>query len=168
MALIYKKPPPTLLNKPWNEKNLLKETYKMQNKDTCFKMKAEIHIDNGKLGVKFIVDKTISNFNNGAKKIHLNWTTSFKEFENVLEGQYKTSRKQVIHDHFIPEPVNPAMVSLKQDCLKEENFCCAIELFLKKALHNKKPWDCLYIYLAPGGNYNVRKVFVTKPLNHLY
>ncbi len=40
MAMIYKKPPLALYNKGWNEKTLPKETSKMQNKDTRFKMKA--------------------------------------------------------------------------------------------------------------------------------
>ena len=140
----------------------------MQNKDPRFdKLKAEIHIDSGRLGVKFTVDKTIPDFNKGAEKIHLDWTTSFEEFENILEEQYKTAWKQVMHDHF-PEPVNAAMVPTKHDCSLEENFCRAIELFLKKALHEEKPRDRQYIYLQPGGNYNVRKALATKPLDHLH
>ncbi len=75
--------------------------------------------------------------------------------------------KQVMHDHF-PEPVNAAMVPTEHDCLPEENFCRAIELFLKKALHEEKPPDCQYIYLAPGGDYNIRKALATKPLDHLH
>ena len=90
MALIYKKPPPALLEKSFDKKNLPKEMYKMQNKDPCFnKLKAEIHINSGRLGIEFTVNKTIPDFNKGAKKIHLDWTNSFEEFENVLEGQYK-------------------------------------------------------------------------------
>jgi hypothetical protein len=49
-----------------------------------------------------------------------------------------------------------------------ENFCRAIELFLKKALHKEKPRDRQYIYLVPGGDYNVRKALATKPLDHLH
>ena len=168
MASIYKKPPLAFLEKSFDEKNLPKETYKMQNKNPRFnKLKAEIHVDSGGLGVEFTVNKTISDFNKGIKKIHLDWTNSFKEFENVLEGQYKTAWKQVMHDHF-PEPVDSAMVPSEQDRLLEENFCRAIELFLKKALHEEKPRDCQYIYLVPGGDYNVRKALVTKPLDHLH
>jgi hypothetical protein len=103
----------------------------------------------------------------GAKKIHLDWTNSFEEFKNVLEGQYKTAWKQVMHNHF-PELIDAAMVPSEQDRSLEENFCRAIELFLKKALHEEKPWDRHYIYLAPGGDYNVRKALATKPLNHLH
>ena len=140
----------------------------MQNKDPRFnKLKAEIHIDSGRLGVEFTADKTIPDFNKGAEKIHLNWTNSFEEFENVLEGQYNTARKQVVHDHF-PEPVDAAMVPSEHDRSLEENFCRAIELFLKKVLHEMKPRDCQYIYLAPGGNYNIRKALATKPLDHLH
>jgi hypothetical protein len=140
----------------------------MQNKDLRFdKLKAEIHIDSGRLGVEFTINKTIPDFNKGAEKIHLEWTNSFKEFENVLERQYKMAWKQVMHDHF-PELVDAAMVPTEHDCLLEENFCCAIELFLKKALHEEKPRDHQYIYLAPGGDYNVRKALTTKPLDHLH
>ena len=76
MASIYKKPPLFLLEKSFNEKNLPKGAYKMQNKDPRFdKLKAEVHIDSGRLGVEFTVDKTIPDFNKGAEKIHLdqNW-----------------------------------------------------------------------------------------------
>ncbi len=79
-----------LLEKSFDKKNLPKEMYKMQNKDPRFnKLKAEIHIDSGQLRVEFTVDKTIPDFNKGAKKIHLDWTNSLKEFENFLEGQQK-------------------------------------------------------------------------------
>ena len=168
MASIYEKPPLALLEKSFDKKNLPKETYKMQNKDPRLnKLKAEIHIDSGQLGVEFTVDKTIPDFNKGAEKIHLDWTNSFEEFKHVLKGQYKTAWKQVMHDHF-PEPVDAAMVPSKQDRSLEENFCRAIELFLKKALHEEKPRDRQYIYLAPDGDYNVRKLLATKPLDHLH
>ena len=72
-----------------------------------------------------------------------------------------------MHDHF-PEPVDAAMVPNKHDCLLEENFRRAIELFLKKALHEEKPRDRQYIYFQPGGNYNVCKALATKPLAHLH
>ena len=115
----------------------------------------------------FTVDKTIPDFNKGAEKIHLDWAHSFEEFENVLEGQYKMAWKQVDRDNFL-EPVDLAMVPLKQDCFQEENFCRVIKLFLKKALHKEKPQDRQYIYLAPGGNYNIREALVTKPIDHLH
>ncbi len=49
-----------------------------------------------------------------------------------------------MHDHF-QELVDAAMVPTKHDCLLEENFRRAIELFLKKALHEEKPRDRQYI-----------------------
>jgi hypothetical protein len=168
MASIYKKPPFALLEKSFDKKNLPKQTYKMQNKDPRFnKLKVEIHIDSGRLSVKFTVNKTIPDFNKGAEKIHLDWTNSFEEFEYVLKGQYKMAWKQVMHDHFL-EPVDATMVPSEQDRSLEENFCRAIELFLKKALHKEKPRDRQYIYLAPGGDYNIRKALATKPLDHLH
>jgi hypothetical protein len=65
MALIYKKPPLAPYNKGWNKKTLPKETCKMQNKDTRSKMKAKVHIDSGRLGVKFTLDNTIPNQQEG-------------------------------------------------------------------------------------------------------
>ena len=79
----------------------------------------------------------------------------------------KTAWKQVMHDHF-PDPVDAAMVPSEQDRSLEENFRRAIELFLKKALHEEKPRDRQCIYLAPGGDYNVRKALATKLLDHLH
>jgi hypothetical protein len=115
----------------------------------------------------FTVDKTIPDFNKGAKKIHLDWTHSFLEFENALLGQYKTAWKQILHE-FYPESVDAAMVPAKQDHLRKENFRHVIELFVKKVLHEEKPRDCQYIYLAPGGDYNVQKPLVTRPIDHLH
>ncbi len=94
----------------------------MQNKDPSFnKLKVEVHIKGGRLGVEFTVDKTIPDFNKGAEKIHLDWTNSFNEFKNVLKGQYKTAWKQVMHGHFL-ELVDAAMVPTEHDCSLEENF----------------------------------------------
>ena len=167
MDSIYKKPPHYFLVKTWNEKTSLPETYKLQSNDSCNKVKAEVHQDSGKLGVEFTVNKTIPDFNKGAKEIHINWTHSFLEFENMLQGQYKTAWKQTVYN-FYPEPVGLVMVTDKQDCSRKENFRHAIELFLKKALHEEKPRDHQYIYLAPGGVYNVQQAIVTKPINHLH
>ncbi len=60
------------------------------------------------------------------------------------------------------------MVPAKQDRSREENFRHAIELFIKKVLHEEKPRDRQYIYLAPGGDYNIQKPLVTRPINHLH
>ena len=79
-------------------------------------MKAEIHIDSGRLDAKFTIDKTIPDFNKGAKTIHLNWTNSLEEFKNVLEGQYKMVWKLVMHKHFL-ESVDPAMVPFRAGLL---------------------------------------------------
>jgi hypothetical protein len=153
--------------KTWNEKTPLPDTYKLQSNDSCNKVKAEVQQDSGILGIEFTVNKTIPDFNKGAKKIHLDWTHSFLEFENVLQGQYKTAWKPIVHE-FYSEPVNATMVPTKQDCLRKKNFRHAIELFLKKALHEEKPRDRQFIYLAPRSDYNVQKALVTKPIDHLH
>jgi hypothetical protein len=63
----------------------------LQSNDNHNKVKAEVHQDSGKLGIEFTVYKTIPKLEMGAKKINLIWAHSFMEFENVLQGQYKTA-----------------------------------------------------------------------------
>ncbi len=168
MAFIYEKPPHILRVKLWDDKKTpLSETYKLQSNNTHNKVKAEVHQDCGQLGIEFTVDKTIPDFNKGAEKIHLDWTHSFLEFENCLLGQYKTAWKQILHE-FYPEPVDSAMVPAKQDRSRKESFRHTMELFIKKVLHEEKPRDRQYIYLAPGGDYNVQKPLVTRPIDHLH
>ncbi len=151
MASIYETPPHILRAKVWDEKTPLSKTYKLQSNNAHNKVKAKVHQDSGQLGIEFTGNKSIPDFNKGAKKIHLDWTHSFLEFENVLLGRYKTAWKQILHE-FYPEPVDAAMVPAEQDRSRKENFRHAIELFIKKVLHEEKPRDCQYIYLAPGGD----------------
>jgi hypothetical protein len=87
------------------EKTQLPETYMLQSNNSRNKIKAEVHQDSGKLGIEFTVVKTVPNFKNGAKKINLDFSHSFVESGNVLQGQYKAAWKQVVHERF-PEPTN--------------------------------------------------------------
>jgi hypothetical protein len=66
MASIYEKPPHFVLEKTWNKKTQLSETYKLQSNNSCSKIKAKVHQDSGKLGIKFTVNKTIPDFKKGA------------------------------------------------------------------------------------------------------
>jgi hypothetical protein len=166
-ASIYEKPPHFVLEKTWDKKTQLPETYKLQSNNSCTKIKAKVHQYSGKLGVEFTVHKTIPNFEKGANKINLDFSHSFVEFKNVLQGQYKTAWKQVVHEHFL-EPTNPENVPAKQDHSTEENFCRAVELFVIKAFHEPKPRDRQYTYMMPAGNYNVQKRIKTSPINHLH
>jgi hypothetical protein len=134
MASIYEKPPHFVLEKTWGEKTRLPETYKLPSSDSQNKIKAKVHQYSGKLGVEFTIDKTIPEFEKGAKKVNLDYAHSFVEFKNVLQGQYKTAWKQVVHEHF-PESTNPENVPIDQDCLSKTNFYCAVELFITKILH---------------------------------
>ncbi len=123
MALIFKKVPlyKVIKAKDDNDPNL-SEVYKLQSNNPQNKSCIEIHKDNGKDGIKFTIDKTIPEFNKGAEKCDLNWSGSFVEFENVLQGHHKTAWKQVLHEHF-PEPVDAMVpVPATQDCSSEENF----------------------------------------------
>ena len=93
MASIYEKPPHFVLEKTWGEKTRLPETYKLPSSDSQNKIKAKVHQYSGKLGVEFTIDKTIPEFEKGAKKVNLDYAHSFVEFKNVLQGQYKTTWK---------------------------------------------------------------------------
>ncbi len=101
MALIYKKVPLYKVVKAWDDNDPnLSEVYKLQSSNSRNKSRVEIHKDNGKYGIEFIIDKTIPEFKKGAEKCDLNWSDSFAEFENVLQGHHKTAWKQVLHEHF--------------------------------------------------------------------
>jgi hypothetical protein len=76
-----------------------------------------------------------------------------------------TAWKQVLHENF-PEPDDLAMVPTEHNCSFAENFHCALELFIKKVLHEEKPQYCQYIYMMPGSNYNVKKKLATSPIKH--
>jgi hypothetical protein len=168
MASIYEEPPHFVLEKTWDKNTRLPKTYKLQSSDSRNKIKAKVHQDSGKLGVKFTINKTIPEFEKrGQEGQPWLYTHSFVEFENVLQGQYKTAWKQVVHEHFL-EPTNPENVPVEQDCSSEANFCRAVVLFITKILHKKKPWDRQYIYMMPGGNHNVWKKIETSPLDHLH
>jgi hypothetical protein len=90
MASIYEKPPHFVLEKTWDEKTRLPETYKLQSSNSRNKIKAKVQRDSGKLGVEFTMDKTIPEFEKAVKKVNLDCAHSFVEFKNVLQGQYKT------------------------------------------------------------------------------
>jgi hypothetical protein len=97
----------------------------------------------------------------------LDYVTSFAEFGNVLLGRYQADWKQVLHMHFL-EPVDIEVAKLAQDCALAENFLCAIDLFLICTLNKKKPRDCQYNYLAPGGDHGIHKELLMCPLDHLH
>ncbi len=139
----------------------------MQSNDLRNKFKAEIHKDDGQLGIKFTLNKTISKFIRTSEKLNLDYVTSFAKFGNVLLGRYQTNWKQVLHEHF-PEPIDPEAIKPAQDCALAENFLHAIDLFLIHTLNKKKPRDHQYNYLAPGGDHGVHKELLTSHLDHLH
>jgi hypothetical protein len=124
MASIYEKVLLYKVVKAWdnNDPNL-SEVYKLKSNDPQNKSCIEIYKDNEKYGIEFTIDKIIPKFNKGAEKCDLNWSDSFVEFENVLQGHHKIAWKQVLHEHF-PEPVDATVPGpATQDCTSlEESF----------------------------------------------
>jgi hypothetical protein len=168
MALIYERALSYKVIKAWDNYNPnLSEVYKLQSNDPQNKSHFEIHKDSVKCGIEFTIDKTIPEFNKGAEKCDLNWSDSFVEFENVLQGHHKTAWKQVLHEHF-PELIDATVpVPATQDCSLEENFHQAIQLIIQWTLNKKKPRNRQYIYLQPDGDYVFQKPMMKAPINHL-
>jgi hypothetical protein len=123
-------------------------------------------MENGKYGIEFTIDKMIPEFNKGAEKCDLDWSDSFVEFQNVLQGHHKTAWKQVFHEHF-PEPVDAmVLVPATHDRSSEENFHRAIQLLIQQTLNKKKPRDGQYIYMQPGGDHVFQKPRMQLPVEH--
>jgi hypothetical protein len=77
MALIYEKVPLYKVVKVWEDNNpILSEVYKLQSRNSCNKSRVEIHKDNGKCGIAFIIKKTVPEFNKGAENVTLTGQTS--------------------------------------------------------------------------------------------
>jgi hypothetical protein len=167
MASIYEKKPFFVLQRWWDTKTVLPKVYKLQSNNPCNKHKAEIHNDDGLLGIEFTLDKTISKFIRTLKKLNLDYVTSFAEFGNVLLVYYQTDWKQVLHEHF-PEPADPEVVKPAQDCALADNFLRVINLFLIRTLNKKNPRDCQYIYLVPDGDHGIHKELLMTPFYHLH
>jgi hypothetical protein len=147
---MYEKKPFFVCQRCWDTKTVLPKVYKLQSINPRNKYKAKIHKDDGLLGIKFTLNKMISEFICASKKLNLDYVTSFAKFGNVLLSHYQTDWKQVLHVHFL-EPVDTEAVKPAQDCALAENFLREIDLFLIRTLNKKKPRDCQYNYLAPGG-----------------
>ena len=67
-----------------------------------------------------------------------------------------------------PEPANSEDVPPEHDRSSAANFNRAIEDFLKCHLKEKKPRVRQYIYMVPGGDYEIHKDLMTSPMNHLH
>ncbi len=139
----------------------------MQSNDPRNKYKAEIPKDSGGLGIKFTLDRTITDFNRGAERVNLNYVQSFAEFGNMLQGRLLSDWKQVLDNNF-PEPADPESALPEQDRSTADAFKRAIELFLKHTLNEPKPRDRQWIYMMPGGDYGVCKELLVLPLDHLH
>jgi hypothetical protein len=141
----------------------------LQSSDSQNKIKAKVHQDSRKLGIKFTIDKMIPVFEKGAKKVNLDnaQCSLLHGVQECAPGPVQTAWKQVVNGHF-PELTNPENVPVKQDHSSETNFRHAMELFITKVLHEKKPRDWQYIYMMPGGIHNIQKKIETSPIDHLH
>ncbi len=84
MASIYEKSPHFVLEKTWDKKTQLPETYKLHSNDSCKQIKAEVHQNSGNLGVDFTVNKKSPTSKKGLRRSILTSLTPFG-VENVLQ-----------------------------------------------------------------------------------
>ena len=95
MASTFNKKPFFKLTREWDALTKFNEVYKLQSNDPCNKYKAKIHKDLGGLGIKFTLNRTITDFIRGAKRVNLDYVQSFAEFGNMLQGCLLSDWKQV-------------------------------------------------------------------------
>ena len=151
MASIFEKKAFSKSTREWDAKSKFKEVYKLQSNDLRNKYKAKIPKDLGSLGIEFTLNRTITDFIRGAKRVNLDYVQSFAEFGNVLQGRLLSDWKQVLEDNF-PKPANLEKALPEHDCSTADSFMRAIKLFIKHTLNAPKPRDCQWIYMMPGSN----------------
>jgi hypothetical protein len=156
MASIFEKEPIFSHKRLWDDTTKLPEKYKFSGRAG----KAEVHMDSGSLGMEFFYEKTFPDFVQAATKLDWDWYETFSQFENVLEGSYKTAWREVVRDHFSDES---AIVETQNN---EAGFHRAVWLFVCTILESETPRDVQYIYLAPGGDHQIRKDLLTAPRDH--
>jgi hypothetical protein len=168
MASIYERVPLYKFVKAKDNNNPnLSECCKLQSNDPQNKSHVELDKDNGKYGIESTNNKTIQEFNKGAEKCDLNWSDSFVEFKNVLQGHHRTTWKQVLHKHFAETFDVIVPVPVVQNHNLEENFHQAIQLFIQLMMNKKKPRDRQYTYLQPGADHIFQKPMMQMPVNYL-
>jgi hypothetical protein len=167
MASIFEKKPFFKSTRKWDAKTKFNEVYKLQSNDLCNKYKAENPKVSGSLGIEFTLNRTITDFIRGAKRVNLVYVQSFVKFGSVFQGRLLSDWKQVLEDNF-PEPADPETASPEHNCSTANSFKHVIELFLKHTLNKQKPRDHQWIYMSPGGDYRDRKDLLVLPLDHLH
>jgi hypothetical protein len=153
MASIFEREPIFSHEKLWEDTTKLPEKYKFSGRAG----RAEVHMDSGSLGMESFFKKTLPDFVQAATKLDWDWYETFSQFENVLEGSYKTAWREVVRDHF-SDPA--AIVETQND---EAGFYRAIRIFVCAILDSETPRDVQYVYLAPGGDHQIRKDLLTAP-----
>jgi hypothetical protein len=131
MASIYKKKPFFMLQFWWDTKTVLPEVYKLQSNDLRNNYKAKSHKDNGQLGIKFTLDKTILEFIHALEKLNLDYVTSVAKFGNTRPTGSKCSTST-----FQSRLTQKRQAG--QDCALAEKFLHVINLFLICTLNKKK------------------------------
>jgi hypothetical protein len=158
MACIFEKEPIFSHERLWDDTTKLPEKYKFSGRAG----KAEVHMDSGSLGMEFFFEKTLPDFVQAATKLNWDWYETFSQFKNVLKSSYKTAWREVVRDHFSDES---AIVETQNN---EAGFYRAVRIFVCTILDSETPRDVQYVYLAPGGDHQIRKDLLTAPRDHAH
>jgi hypothetical protein len=94
MASIFKKEPIFSHKRLCDNTTKLPEKYKFSGRAG----KVEVHLDSGSLGMELFYEKTLPDYILAATKLDWDWYETFSQFENVLEGSYKTAWREVLRD----------------------------------------------------------------------
>jgi hypothetical protein len=108
--------------------------------------------------MEFFYEKTLPDFIKAATRLDWDWYETFSQFENILEGSYKTAWREVLKYHFSNETT-----IVEKD---KEGFHRAVHLFVCTILNCETPRDIQYVYLAPGGDHQIRKDLLTALRDH--
>ena len=108
--------------------------------------------------MEFFYEKTLPDFIQAATKLDWDWYETFSQFENILEGSYKTAWREVLKYHFSNETT-----IVEKD---KEGFHHAVHLFICTILNCETPRDIQYVYLAPGRDHQIRKDLLMAPRDH--
>ena len=109
--------------------------------------------------MEFFYEKTLPYFIQAATRLDWDWYETFSQFENVLEGSYKPAWREVLKDHFSDETA-----IVEKD---EAGFHQAVRIFVCTILNSEMPRDVQYVYLALGGDHQIRKDLFMAPRNHV-
>ena len=74
-------------------------------------------------------------------KLNWSWEETFSEFENALDGSYKTAWHEVVADNLRASSSDESSDENRKIGfeLNKDDFCQVVELFIKKVVNSEMP-----------------------------